>query len=432
MKLAGKKQDISPTWMIQMKDVDLGEPTSFLDHVNWGCTHRECQISKDIVDTYRCMFESRISAVAVENYKKRKPRGKLDAETISSWSCDLEGHAKKCVERDCELANKTTQQFTKTRCMDDHQLKEEEIGSVGELSIVWSQIVYMWHVFVDLIFFGLWTNLLVRSLNGQKLVTNVWRVWSLTFITHVNTGNIVVWGTQHNNADLDCFGAPIMQETLKTRSQHQEEILCIFGSHTFVPISWMCKKQTSVTHSSTEAEIISLDAGLRMDGIPALDLWDLVIEVFHSIPNQTNKTKDVREPRWNPSANTQPNMRKQIPTTHTNLDLTNMDHVPSSGTPSGCNAMLYVFEDNEAVIKIIIKGRSPTRDMCQEPTELLWIGCLTGLILILKSRFDTLIPNINSQTFWTKVILHVTNGAIFFVCSTSGTSALFADLRTAW
>ena len=31
--------------------------------------------------------------------------------------------------------------------------------------------------------------------------------------------------------------------------------------------------------SSTEAEIFSLDAGLRMDGISALDLWDLVIEV---------------------------------------------------------------------------------------------------------------------------------------------------------
>ena len=44
--------------------------------------------------------------------------------------------------------------------------------------------------------------------------------------------------------------------------------LCIFGSHTFVPVSWMCKKQTSVSHSSTESEIISLNAGLRLDGIP--------------------------------------------------------------------------------------------------------------------------------------------------------------------
>ena len=47
--------------------------------------------------------------------------------------------------------------------------------------------------------------------------------------------------------------------------------LCVLGSHTFVPISWMCKKQTSVSHSATESEIISLDAGLRLDGIHALD-----------------------------------------------------------------------------------------------------------------------------------------------------------------
>ena len=67
---------------------------------------------------------------------------------------------------------------------------------------------------------------------------------------------------------------------------------CVFGSDTFVPISWMCKKQKSVSHSSTEAELISVDAGVRTDGIPALDLGDLVIEVFHSSPNQINKSKD--------------------------------------------------------------------------------------------------------------------------------------------
>ena len=52
-------------------------------------------------------------------------------------------------------------------------------------------------------------------------------------------------------------------------------ILCIFGSHTFVPISWMGKKQTSVSHSSTEAEVISLVAGSRMDGILALSLFGI-------------------------------------------------------------------------------------------------------------------------------------------------------------
>ena len=53
----------------------------------------------------------------------------------------------------------------------------------------------------------------------------------------------------------------------------------------------MCKKQTSVSHSSTESEDISLDAGLRMDGTPALVLWDLLIEVLHSSSNQSKKSK---------------------------------------------------------------------------------------------------------------------------------------------
>ena len=59
IKLAGKTENIEPTWKILMKDVDLGEPTSFLDHVYLGGTQRQCEISKDIVDNYRTMFECR-------------------------------------------------------------------------------------------------------------------------------------------------------------------------------------------------------------------------------------------------------------------------------------------------------------------------------------------------------------------------------------
>ena len=70
--------------------------------------------------------------------------------------------------------------------------------------------------------------------------------------------------------------------------------LCVLGSHTFVPISWMCKKQTSVSHSSTESEIISLDAGLRLDGIPALDLWDLIVAVLHGNTHQSNQARRDR------------------------------------------------------------------------------------------------------------------------------------------
>ena len=62
IKLAGKKQNVDPVWKVLNKEDDLGEPTSFLDNVYLGCTQRQCEISKDIVDKYRAMFESRISA----------------------------------------------------------------------------------------------------------------------------------------------------------------------------------------------------------------------------------------------------------------------------------------------------------------------------------------------------------------------------------
>ena len=70
----------------------------------------------------------------------------------------------------------------------------------------------------------------------------------------------------------------------------------------------MCKKQTSVSHSSTESEVISLDAGLRLDGIPALDLWDLIVLVF----GNTIQTHDRKvQPFVNCDKDHWPNKRSQ-------------------------------------------------------------------------------------------------------------------------
>ena len=67
-KLAGKKQNIDPMWKVLNKDVDLGEPTSFLDHVYLGCTQRQCEISKDIVDNYRQYLNPEFPQEHLKNY----------------------------------------------------------------------------------------------------------------------------------------------------------------------------------------------------------------------------------------------------------------------------------------------------------------------------------------------------------------------------
>ena len=99
----------------------------------------------------------------------------------------------------------------------------------------------------------------------------------------MNTKNIVMWEILLSNADWDCFKTPIFAGYLEDSKSTSGGTLSVFGSHTFVPICWMCKKQIVVSHSSTESEMISLDCGLRLDELPALELWDLIVSVLGNV-----------------------------------------------------------------------------------------------------------------------------------------------------
>ena len=239
----------------------------------WDVLKRQREISKDIVDNNRTMFESRISAGGAE--KLPFPQNLR----ISSWSYDMAGHAKKCVERYCELANKTTQQLDKVSspCIDDHHFKEEEMKSVGELSHVCSQIVlkclYLARIGRPDILCSVnklarsitkWTKACDKRLN--RLISYIH--YTTEYRQHCHVGNTA------KQCRLGLFQDSDFAGDLEDSKSTSGRIFCVFGSRTFVPISWMCKNRTSVSHSSTESEIISLDAGLRMDGTPALDLWD--------------------------------------------------------------------------------------------------------------------------------------------------------------
>ncbi len=56
--------------------------------------------------------------------------------------------------------------------------------------------------------------------------------------------------------------------------------IALVGPNTSIPIASLCKKQTVVSHSSTESEINSMEIALRTEAIPVLSFGDLVIDVF--------------------------------------------------------------------------------------------------------------------------------------------------------
>ena len=108
----------------------------------------------------------------------------------------------------------------------------------------------------------------------------------------------------------------------------------------------MSKKQTSASHSSTVSEVISRDVGLIMEGLPAFDLWDLVTGVVHFL------TKGALGSRLH-NKQTKSHIKRD------DLELINVVNVSANAQSSRSGAMLYIFEDSEAVIKIIIKGTNP-------------------------------------------------------------------------
>ena len=98
VKMAVKTEDIEPTSKLPHERREFWRTNILL----WPCLFGK--ISNDIVATIRDMFESTISAGTKEELLTIAS-GKLDADTKSSWSYEMEGHAKEMfgnILRICE------------------------------------------------------------------------------------------------------------------------------------------------------------------------------------------------------------------------------------------------------------------------------------------------------------------------------------------
>ena len=119
--------------------------------------------------------------------------------------------------------------------------------------------------------------------------------------------------------------------------------LCVFGTHTFVPIIWMCKKQTCVSHSSTESEIFLWLQVYEWTEFPRLisGIW-LLCCIQTQVKNRNFKQarsdpsySKASEKRVNSQCNTQVSQR--------HLELWNVDFVSSNVNSSLKGAILYIF-----------------------------------------------------------------------------------------
>ena len=111
---------------------------------------------------------------------------------------------------------------------------------------------------------------------------------------------------------------------------------------------------------------------------------------------------------------------------HKKIDVTkDIDAVPSNVQSARQEALLYVFEDNEAVIKMILKGRSPTMRHVSRThrVALDWLFDRINLDPIIQNPVHRH-QKTNSQTSQPKGISHVMSGII---CCAWSISAIFSS-----
>ena len=99
------------------------------------------------------------------------------------------------------------------------------------------------------------------------------------------------------------------------------------------PLDGCAKKQGAVSHSTSESEIIALDANVRMEGVHAITLWDYVVQVIDHVaslrfPKRHEVVPESLMTRWD------------------------VYFVLPMLAPLKGLVRLFVFEDNEAVINI--------------------------------------------------------------------------------
>ena len=170
-----------------------------------------------------------------------------------------------------------------------------------------------------------------------------------------------------------------------------------------------------MSHSSTESEIISLDAGLRVDGLPALDLWDFVIEVLGMAPRIHKPTQACTRESGAETQST-PKIEQVL---DQNVDLSNIGQIPSNAHLSEKESQLYIFEDNEAVIMMIIKGRSPTMRHTSRTHRVALDWLIDRINQDQKSKSSMPNPKTNSQTFYQKAVSRVMSGTTCCISSIS-------------
>ena len=285
IKLAGKEQNIDPMWKVLNKQVDFGRtnifPRSWIPGLH----------SKTMWNEQRYCGQIQ-SYVWIANFRAWNTKASILWEF--SYFFMVLWYGRSCEEM-CGAILWVGKQDDSTTLQSVYSMHRWPPLWRGRNEICWIIVTSMLTNCSEMLVLGTYwktwysvsVNKLARSITKwtkacdkrlNRLISKIHYTCEYKQFCHV--------GNTAKQCRLGLFQDSDFAGDLEGSKSTSGRTLCVFGSHTFVPISWICKKQIAVSHSSTESE---------MDGIPALESWDLIVIVLE---NTIQTTTERCNPLW--------------------------------------------------------------------------------------------------------------------------------------
>ena len=278
-KMAGPKESMKEGWRLIRKNIRTEEPTPAGKYL--ACDHvlEELKVHAGLnpvtgfEDDAPPGYTPSVSA-------KPDDSGKL---RVRSLMYEMRGFLEQCVERYKELAGPSMKPLRKvaTPFIDESRPAAEESADSGVLGPIASKVLMKVLYCARMARYDLLraTCVLATCVTRWNADCDLRLHRLMCYINSTLHWRMFSWvGDDPRDLRLECFADADFAGDVKTMKSTSGVFMALVGPNSFVPLAAISKKQGCVSTSTPEAELVAANVAIRQLALPALPLWETVLQ----------------------------------------------------------------------------------------------------------------------------------------------------------
>jgi hypothetical protein len=284
-KMSGPSANMEEGWRLIRRNIRMDDPTLLDKYL--GCSHTVHQATLDAGgDPMHDVFAWGVSGSKPPPASARGGPSKQSSfdksrVNVRVLEYDMSSFFASCVEKYLELAANTVEKVKPLRKVDT-PFVDEAPGEIpdgkpdeGELQPIASKILMKILYGARMCRF----DLLRATCHLATKVTKWTRACDRALhrlVSYINSSldvKMMGWvGNPVSEWELVVYSDADFGGDLETSRSTSGVFVCVRASHTFFPLSATSKRQSCVSHSTPEAEIVAADHAIRLEALPGLQL----------------------------------------------------------------------------------------------------------------------------------------------------------------